>query len=886
MVTQIGRGGMGEVWQADDLVLQTPVALKLIHSNSDAGREAIINEARLARQITHPSVCRVFDVGEAEGEIFYSMELIHGEDLATLLKRVGRLPMEKVIEIGQQLCDGLAAAHAQGVLHRDLKPANLLIDDDGAVRIADFGIAIAPGGTGRHVLAGTPGYMAPEQKTSGGTLSERTDIYAVGVILYELLVGRRPFDAPFEEVKRPPKPSTIIPDVDPRLERMILRALESNPRNRPASAEVMAERFAAMSTGRGRRWRPWIAAAALAATVIVIVASLLVSRGARALTNQDTIVLADFTNTTGEPVFDGTLKVALAVALEQSPFLKVFPDDRLRETLRLMQRAPDQRITRATARDVARREQLKALVAGSIGPLGSHYVLALEAINAETGDVMAREQVEAAAKEQVLTSLGEATARLREKLGESLASIQRFDVPLPQATTPSLEALHAYSLALDQGRMLPRSEAIPHLRRAIELDPNFAMAQALLSGVYANTGRFAEAPEYSRRAFELRDRVSERERFFISWRYYLDAAQAWDQALDLALSWTMTYPREAFAFNSLGLASGAFGQHDQAVKAFREAIRLDPKFVPPYGNLAGSSIALNQFAEAKSLLAEAAAHGIDFISIRRIAYTLAFLDNDDTAMARELSLIREKPEAMWAANWEARTSAFRGQFTTAHNLYAQGVQAALRDNFPELAAQWTIEDAEVHAIAGQCADARRQVSRGLELGRDNFALERAGRTLAWCGGGDNLQGLIDDLSRRFPAATLTTRLQLPVISAALAVARREPARAIELLDPVKSYQHAPAAEFWPLYLRGEALLQRADGRGAGDEFQLIVDHRGEAPASPLYALAHLGLARAAALLGDNARARKAYDEFFSLWKGADGDLAPLTEARLEYARLQ
>ena len=270
-----------------------------------------------------------------------------------------------------------------------------------------------------------------------------------------------------------------------------------------------------------------------------------------------------------------------------------------------MQRAPDERVTRAIAREIAQREQLKALVAGSIGSLGSHYVVALEAINAETGDVMAREQVEVPAKEQVLTSLGTATSRLREKLGESLASIQKFDVPLPRATTASLEALHAYSLALDQGRVNLRLEAIPHLKRAIELDPDFAMAQALLSGVYANTGQRTEAPAFSRRAFELRDRVSERERFFISWRYYIDAAQAWDKALELAQAWTTTYPREAFAFNSLGIASGTFGQHEQAIAAFREAIRLDPRFVPPHGNLVGSLIALNRFPEAKASLREA-----------------------------------------------------------------------------------------------------------------------------------------------------------------------------------------------------------------------------------------------------------------------------------------
>ena len=888
MITRLGHGGMGEVWRADDLVLQTPIALKLIYSTSHEGRERVLKEVRLARQITHSAVCRVFDVGEAEGEIFYSMELVQGEDLATLLRRVGRLSPEKVLDIGYQLCAGLAAAHAQGVLHRDLKPANVLIDEDGLIRITDFGIAIARDENAHHELAGTPAYMAPEQLQPGLPLSERTDVYSLGLVLYELLVGRQPFPDPPSRSNPPQKPSLLVPDVDPRFEQVILRALAPDPRDRPPSAAAMAAKLPPVSSHGGtRRLRPLLAGTALAAAVGILAAlsSLFLARGARPLTDRDTIVLADFMNTTGEPVFDGALKVALAVALEQSPFLKVFPDDRVQDTLRLMQRAPEERVTRSIARDIARREQLKALVAGSIGRLGSNYVLALEAINAETGDVMAREQVEAPAKEQVLTSLGTATTQLREKLGESLASIERFDVPLPRATTASLEALHAYSLALDEGRVVPRVEAIPHLRRAIELDPDFAMAQALLSGVYANTGRSADAPAFSQRAFELRDRVSERERFFISWRYYIDAAQAWDKALELSLSWTTTYPREAFAFNSLGLASGAFGQHEEAVRAFSDAIRLDARFVPPRGNLVGSLIALNRFEEAKAALEEARQRGLDFISLRRAAFVLAFLEDDSATMARELTLARKMPEAVSAASWEARTSAFSGRFRIAHGLFQRGVQAAVRDQYQELGAQWTMEDAEFHALAGQCDESLREVTAGVELRRDNFTLQRAVRVLALCGFAGRAASLSAELAKRFPTATLTGRVQMPVTAAALALQRGEPARALELLEPVKPYDHAPSSEFWPAYLRGRAYLQLKDARAAGVQFQSILDHRGEAPTSPLYSLAYLGLARAAALAGDITKARTMYEGFFALWGGADAGLQPLKEGREEYARL-
>jgi eukaryotic-like serine/threonine-protein kinase len=673
--------------------------------------------------------------------------------------------------------------------------------------------------------------------------------------------------------------------VDPLLDRAICKAIAPDPRHRPASAIEMVE---LLESGRASRirLRPGLAGAIAAVAVATIfVSSVYLRPAGQVLTNQDTILVADFVNTTGEPVFDGALKVALAVALEQSPFLKVFPDERVRETLRLMQRPSDERLTRAVAREVARREQLKALVAGSITRLGSHYVLALEAISAETGDELAREQVEISAKEDVLTELGSATTRLREKLGESLATIQRFDVPLARATTASVEALHAYSLALDQGRMVPRVEAIPHLTRAIQLDPDFAMAHALLSGVYANTGQSAQAPVLARRAFELRARVSERERFFISWRYFVDAEQNWDEALNLAQSWTKTYPRECFAFNSLGLAFAASGQHAQAVTAFREAIRLDPNFLPPYGNLAGSLIALNRLDEASATHRSAAERRIESIGIRRAGYLVPLLRGDAPAARRELDLAR-RALPLWSSSWEARASGAAGRIQAAHDSFRIGVDAALRGGLTEIAAQWTVEDAEVHAIAGQCAEARREAAAGLELARDNFTLERAARLLALCEAGSEADTLSAEIGSRFPNATLTRQVQLPVIAAAHAVSQHEFARAIQLLELVRPYDHAPAAEFWPTYLRGEAYRGLKDGRSAAAQFQSIVDHRGEAPTSPLYALAHVGLARASALMGDRDKARIMYDRFFSLWKEADPGLRRVEDVRREYSGFQ
>jgi eukaryotic-like serine/threonine-protein kinase len=579
--------------------------------------------------------------------------------------------------------------------------------------------------------------------------------------------------------------------------------------------------------------------------------------------------------------------VALAVALEQSPFLKVFPDERAHADLLLMERSSSEGVTREVARQIAEREQLKALLAGSITALGRHYVVSLEAINAASGDVIAREQVEVASKEEVLTALGGAVSRLRRKLGESLASIQRYDVPLPQATTPSLEALQAYALAIDEGRINNQQvDAIPHLKRAIELDPHFALALAQLSGTYANTWQSALAPEWSRRAFELRDRVSERERFVISWRYYRDATQAWDKGLELARAWTAAYPRESEAFNSVGYASLMLGQYRQAIGPLRESMRLDPKFFAPILNLVWTQTALNQFGEARKTFETARAAKVDHIGFRQTAYLLAFADNDTERMTGELNAALEKPEGAWASNWQARISAFRGHIAKAHEEFRKSVTATSQATMTELSGLYSAQDAISHAVVGQCAEARSEAAAGIRLSRDNFTLESAGRALAWCGADADASNLSGELARRFPDAILTTHVILPVIAAATAIRNGRPARGLELLEPVRPFDHAPVAEFWPAYLRGEAQLQLGRHSEAADEFRSVIDHRGELIDSPLYSLAHLGLARALASAGNRADARQTYLAFFTLWKDADPTLLPLEEARREFAGLQ
>jgi serine/threonine protein kinase len=567
---------MGDVWRADDLMLETPVALKLIQGSGEESRLRILNEVRLARQITDPAVCRVFDVGEADGRVFFSMELVPGEDLAALLRRVGRLPSERVIEIAHQLCAGLAAAHAQGVLHRDLKPANVLIDEHGRIRITDFGIAVSRGDTQRHTLTGTPGYMAPEQLKPGASLSERTDIYALGLVLYELLVGQHPFNRA-ERTAELPRPSARVPDVDRRLERVIMQALAADPEERPASA----------------------------------------------------------------------------VAMASSP------------------------ITRSVAREIAQREQSKALLSGSISSLGRNYVLALEAVSAATGDVMAREQVEASSKEEVLTALGAAASRLREKLGESLASIEKFDVPLAKATTPSLEALHAYSLALDQGRPTRAFKRSPiSSERSSSIRISHSRSRSWPRST-PTTDRRCSRQRSQRRHSSFATASASASATSSRFRYLRDATQNWEQALPLARSWTATYPREPFAFNSLGLALSRFGRFDESLQPFREAIRLDPRFVAPYSNLAISLIALDQHDAAKEVFKDAASKNIEGNTFRRLSYLLAFVENDAATMTRFVEAsVRERSAT--AFGWEGHTAAFGGRLGAALDRFRRGIEMAMR----------------------------------------------------------------------------------------------------------------------------------------------------------------------------------------------------------------
>jgi serine/threonine protein kinase/tetratricopeptide (TPR) repeat protein len=680
-----------------------------------------------------------------------------------------------------------------------------------------------------------------------------------------------------------------------------------------ASASSSAQRIVAQSaisdrTPRARAPAPhgpggdsraklWWGLAAVGLIAVVLAGAIYWrSHSGQKLTEKDTLVLADFTNTTGEAVFDDTLKQALAIQLEQSPFLNVLPERKVSETLGMMGRPAHERITRDVAREICQRTASKALLTGSIAALGSHYALALQAVNCQSGETLASAQAEADSREHVLHSLGEAGNQLRQKLGESLASVGKFDKPLEEATTTSLEALQA----LTQGTRVRAEKGDPdslsYFKRAVELDPNFARAYATLGSIYGNLGQASLSIENMKKAYELRERGTEREKFYISAHYFDTVTGELPKAVPIYEQWTQSYPRDSGPHINLGVLYSSTGQNEKAAAEFREALRIDPDAVLNYGNLAGTYLNLDRLDEAKAVLDSAAARNLDDPTLRLNLYALAFLKGDAAGMQQEFNWGMAKPvveEFMLSA--QSDTEAHFGRLNQARELSRRAVESALRNDSKEPAGLLQADGAMHEAELGNPAQARQSAAAALSLapGRDVEIL--AALALARSGDTARAQSIVDKLNGDFPLSTIVQSYWLPAINAAIALNRGNAAKAIEALQSAVPYDLGnPQPGLWllyPVYLRGQALLQAHEGSAAAAEFQKILDHRGLAQNYATASLAHLGLARAYAL--DAAKdpsfrdkARAAYQDFFALWKAADPDLPVLKEARAEYAKLQ
>ena len=651
-------------------------------------------------------------------------------------------------------------------------------------------------------------------------------------------------------------------------------------------------KFAAAESEQPQKAKPafWKIALPIAALVIAVAAgSFFYSRRSASLSEKDSILLADFVNTTGDAVFDGTLKQALAVQLEQSPYLNVLPQSRIQTALRLMGRPPDERVTSDVAREICVRDGVKAMLTGSISALGSHYVIDLNAVNAQTGDSLARAQVESESKEQVLKSLDKAASDLRQKLGESIGSVQKFATPLEQATTSSLEALQAFTLGQAEHSKLEDEKAVPHLKRAIELDPNFAMAHATLGVVYGNLSQTSHQIESLSKAFELKDRASDREKFYISAHYYSEVTRDIDKAIAVYEQWKQTYPRDSVPWDNLALGYESTGQPEKSLANASEAMRLGPKDKFAHSNLADAYTALGRYDEAKTVIEQAAAQGLGSPSDAFSLYTMAFDRGDKAGMQRAIDLAKGPSIEPIMLLIVGQGQCALGKIQSARQTFAQGISLAQKSDLKELAVGIRSLEASCLTETGNPTLGRQLATQALASSDDRDNRTQAAVTLARAGDASRSQKLIDQQAKEFPTDTLQNSVWLPVARATNLIRANQPGQAVDALEATAPYEFGSppiGAIYWPMYVRGEAYLRLRNGAKAATEYQKILEHHGIAPNSPLYTLALLGLGRAYALQGDAAKAKQAYQDFFAKWKEADPDIPILKDAKAEYAKLQ
>jgi tetratricopeptide (TPR) repeat protein len=634
--------------------------------------------------------------------------------------------------------------------------------------------------------------------------------------------------------------------------------------------------------------------------VPVLLVALLVAGGlyyrshqqSKSLTEKDTIVLADFANSTGDPVFDDTLKQGLSVQLEQSPFLALVSERWVNETLKLMGRSSDDRLTANVTREVCQRTGSKAMLMGSIAGLGSQYVIGLKAVNCNTGDVLAEAQEQAAGKEAVLKALGNTAVSLRSKLGESLSTVQKYDTPLEEATTSSLEALKAYSLGVKTISAKGDTASLPFFRRAVELDPNFAMAYVHMSEAYFVFNELVRAAENARKAYQLREKVSERERFLIEGHYYLAATGELEKAAQIFELWQQTYPRDDMPHVDAGFISGVLGNWEKALEEAQQALRLEPSNAWNYVNLGFAYMTLNGLDRAEAVYKQAEERKLENEGLLQGRYWLAFVKGDAAQMAQLVSAAMGKPgaEDLLLAT-QADTEGWYGKLKNAHELTRRAMDSAQHNDAKETAASYEAEAALREVESGNREQARAEATAALKLALNRSVRATAALALARAGDTAGAEKLAAELDKAFPLDTLVQRYWLPTIRAAVALERKDPNRAIELLKVASTIELGiptnPLSIFLcPVYVRGEAYLMLHDGNASAAEFQKFIDHRGLVVNFPWGALARLGLARAYAMQGDTAKARAAYKDFLTLWKEADPDIPILKEAKAEYAKLQ
>ena len=656
----------------------------------------------------------------------------------------------------------------------------------------------------------------------------------------------------------------------------ITRTLSSE--QRASSAEYIVSEI--------KRHRKGVFAAAGIAVVLIAAASLFYFvRRTPALTEKDTVLLADFVNTTGEAVFDGTLKQALSVQLGQTPFINIFPDDRVNEALRFMGRQPGERITRDIAKEICQRNGIKAMIVGSIAALGSHYVLTLEAVNAGDGNSIAKEQVEAESKEQVLTALGKATSELREKLGESLTSLKKFDAPVEQATTASLEALKAFTQGNEKRFAGHDEEAVVLFKKAIELDPNFALAYARLAVLYSNRIQIDIGEQYAQKAYELRDRVSKRERYYIEEKYASYITGDREEAVKVLKQWIQDYPNDYIPHNNLSVNYGLAGKLEDALGESKEAYRLSPTNATSAGNVVDSYLRLGRLDEAQQSLEQSLGNDTDRPVYHFYSFLLAYLRGDQAKMQEDIDWTAKHPTESDYAETESNLALVQGQWRKSVDFANKVIEIYRKQDRTENIAQWQAGNAMFESYFGMCDQAKQEVAKSLATFRGRANVGTSAFALAACNDPRGSQ-MIDELQKKYPKDTPINFFAVPMTRSFIEMNRGNTQAALDALQPASQFEFGSICLLWCTYSRATIYLKGKMGNEAAAEFKKVIDHRSVDPLSPANVLAHLGLARASQLTGDMSTARTEYQNFLAAWKDADQDLPILIEAKKEYEQIK
>ena len=911
ILEKIGAGGMGVVYKAEDQRLHRLVAVKFV-SDELAGDPDALNrfrrEARTASALNHPNICTIHDIGDEDGRAFIVMEYLEGLSLKQRISSEGRFPLDAVLTIGIAISDALDAAHHAGIVHRDIKPANIFISPRGHAKILDFGLAkmrnprghdadtptLTGTGTQGGMILGTAAYMAPEQ-ARGEPIDHRADIWAFGLVLYEMAKGTGPAAA-----------IRLRLDESEALERIVSRCLETDREARYQQAADIRDdlqrlkrhsdiRAGAPTPARIAR-RPLV----IIATAGIVAAGMLAAASAHfarrpppRLADNDTLVLADVVNTTGDPVFDETLRHGLSVQLAQSPFLRVIPDQRVQGVLRLMGRQDTVRLTPEIAEEVCVRTGSAAVLEGSIASLGVQYVLGLRAKACRSGDTLAVEQVQAARKEDVLDALTKIAAVIRARLGESLSTVEQHTTSLADATTSSLDAWKAYSAAWTVAFTKGPQEAIPLVHRAIEIDPEFAMAYAFAGRLYGDIGETVESQKNMTRAFELRARASDQERLFIVMNYQRQVAGNLEKAHEAAVLWARTYPRDVRPHGLLSGMDQELGYYLESIDEARKALDIDADFPFGYLNLAWSYVFLDRLDEAAATLARADARKLESPELLVLRYYLAFLRRDQAGMQHAVERGMQNPGiADWIGHAESSVLAASGRQSQARSMSRRAVELARQGALGERAALYEAGAAVREAFFGNAAEANQHAIAAQKLSDARDV--KWGVSLAWALTGKFAQAraLTQVLEQRFTDDTHVRFRYVPMLRALLAIDEKDPARALDLLQTAAPFDLAAPGSWggffgnlYSIYLRGLAELAAHRPAEAAVEFRKVLVHPGIVLSDPVGVVARLQLGRALAMSGNTAGAREAYTDFLSSWNQADPDVPILVQAKAEYARL-